>query len=156
MSLRMSPPDVKRSIGEGFQENPTESDQAAICHDPGVCAIWGPHNPARRAIQSYLLNLRDTNRTSEGRSHDLKERRSHGASLDERNWVSLPSREASDWVESGLRTNMTMVDLLRRFCRKLDRVRLAVIGGAAHVAPSAVLGEKLLVETNRTFDSVHA
>ena len=46
---------------------------------------------------------------------------------------------------------MSMVDLLGRVGWKLYRVRLAEVGGAAHLAPSAVLGEKLLVETDRAF-----
>jgi hypothetical protein len=46
-------------------------------------------------------------------------------------------------------------DLLRRVGREFYRVRLADVGGPAHVAPSAVLGKELLVKTDRAFDSVH-
>ena len=48
-----------------------------------------------------------------------------------------------------------MEDLLRRVGWEFYRVGLAEVGGPAHVAPSAVLGEELLVETDRAFDSVH-
>jgi hypothetical protein len=50
---------------------------------------------------------------------------------------------------------MGLADLPRRVGWELYRVGLAEVGGPAHVAPSAVLGQELLVETDRAFDSVH-
>ena len=48
-----------------------------------------------------------------------------------------------------------MAHLLRRVGWELYRVGLAEVGGPGHRAPSAVLGDELLVEPDRAFDGVH-
>ena len=49
-----------------------------------------------------------------------------------------------------------IADLLRRVGWEFYRVGLAEVSGVPHVAPSAVFGEELLVDTDRAFDCVHS
>lgn len=69
---------------------------------------------------------------------------------------SIPQAGAmSSMVSARHLTHLPVADLLRHVGGELYRVGLTEIGRVVDGAPSAVLGQELLVETDRSFDRVH-